>query len=171
MDEKKYDFLKTFIEQNLEHARHVENERMTFTEMYLAFAGAIGAFLVSEYNKSPKITIMVSCVMIFIGLINLFITFRWQNVFDQHINRAKELYAILHKELYPNGISGIALTEEKDKMAVKGNNFNEMPAYCFNPLRKRISIGTKKLFIGLDFISIGVFVFLLIYTIIKLCCS
>ena len=47
-DERKYEFTAMVMEENLEHARHVENERMEFHTVFIAFISSSISRCVSE---------------------------------------------------------------------------------------------------------------------------
>ena len=59
------DFLMSCFEQNLEHARHVENERLTFNSIYMALVGGVLAFVYSTEVKY----VMFSVVIVMVSLV------------------------------------------------------------------------------------------------------
>lgn len=91
------DYLKHCISENLNHARHVENERLTFTSIYIAMV--IGAVAVVFGLDDRRIAVIVSVVLALFGLMAMLLNMRWQGVFDDHIHMAeqcqKQWYAML----------------------------------------------------------------------------
>lgn len=95
MDEKQAAFVMNFINQNLMHARHVENERLTFNSIYMAMIGGILAFSFSI--DIPLLSIFLIITLLVLGRIAVALTQRWDYVFDAHINAAERGYKIIKK--------------------------------------------------------------------------
>lgn len=93
MDEKQAAFVMNFINQNLMHARHVENERLTFNSIYMAMIGGILAFSFSI--DIPLLSIFLIITLLVLGRIAVALTQRWDYVFDAHINAAERGYKII----------------------------------------------------------------------------
>ena len=45
IDPEKYDFIRSCMQENLQHARHVENERISFHGFYAALSAGALAFI------------------------------------------------------------------------------------------------------------------------------
>lgn len=95
MDEKQAAFIMNFVNQNLMHARHVENERLTFNSIYMAMIGGILAFSFSI--DIPLLSIFLIVTLLVLGRIAVALTQRWDCVFDAHINAAERGYKIIRK--------------------------------------------------------------------------
>ena len=104
------DFLMSCFEQNLEHARHVENERLTFNSIYMALVGGVLAFVYSTEVKYVMFSVGVTVLLIITGFIAMLLTKRWDNTFDRHIEYAKGCYRLVHESLFPDD-----LDEEDDE--------------------------------------------------------
>ena len=82
-----------YLKENLAHVRHVENERLTFNALFIAIVGgAIG--LISSIN-SCILKLCVTGILILINIISLCLTERWSNVFDGHMQVAKNLHKLI----------------------------------------------------------------------------
>lgn len=87
---------------NIEHARHVENERLSFNSIYIAVVAGFFA-LAFDFNK-PLLTIFFIGILLAISVVGLLFTKRWTDVFDEHFSKAKEISKMLYgDEEYKNG--------------------------------------------------------------------
>lgn len=120
------DFIRDCMDQNLEHARHVENERLTFNSIFMAMTGCTLAFIYSL--ESPAFALALTAVLIMLGFIAMLLTKRWDNTFDRHIEYARECYQAIHEHLLPVGTSGEACN---GRNRIEG--LNATPIYCFRP--------------------------------------
>lgn len=82
-------FLQQCMDQNLEHARHVENERLAFTGIYITITTAYLSFGILK--ETPVLHAIILTFLTFIGVIAFFLNLRWQAVFLQ----TYELHKIL----------------------------------------------------------------------------
>ena len=85
----KQSILIELINSNLEHARHVENERMTFMALFL-----VGLGLIMDYSNNtmyPQTAIYMGTVLIFLNLICTRLIFKWNTVFKRHHDIAKNI--------------------------------------------------------------------------------
>lgn len=95
-DEKKLNIehLIEFMIINVEHARHVENERLNFTYIYVA---AIIGFFSFIFNADASLNTIFSLLfLIALGFIGFLLTKRWSDVFDGHMNKAKEIALLIY---------------------------------------------------------------------------
>ena len=84
------DFLATMICQNLDHARHVENERLSFNAIFLAaMAGFVG--IAFEAMHTPIILYPVLAFLYGLSYVGLIFTERWTAVYKGHFEKAKAL--------------------------------------------------------------------------------
>ncbi len=114
------DFLMSCFEQNLEHARHVENERLTFNSIYMALVGGVLAFVYSTEVKYVMFSVGVTVLLIITGFIAMLLTKRWDNTFDRHIEYAKGCYRLVHESLFPDdGGRQLCLQNLPDAAAVQ----------------------------------------------------
>ena len=82
------EYLKHSVSENLNHARHVENERLTFTSIYIAMV--IGAVAVVFGLESNWIAAGVAAILTVFGIVSFNLNDRWQGVFDDHMSKAAE---------------------------------------------------------------------------------
>lgn len=88
MHEQKLNYLQHCVSENLNHARHVENERLTFTSIYIAMV--IGAVAV-VFGLENNYVAFVLCLALFgFSLMAFYLNARWQGVFEEHMSKAKE---------------------------------------------------------------------------------
>lgn len=80
-------YLRVFSE-NLNHSRHVENERQMFSSVYIAMSGAFLAFATNLGSKPTTLMILITTVMdiimILLGVITILVTRKWNYVFECH---------------------------------------------------------------------------------------
>lgn len=79
-------YLQHCVSENLNHARHVENERLTFTSIYIAMV--IGAVAVVFGLENNVIAAIVAGLLAAFGLVSAKLNERWQGVFDDHMKKA-----------------------------------------------------------------------------------
>ena len=89
-------FLYVNLKNNIEHARHVESERLSFNSIFLTVAAATLAF-VKDFS-SPVSALLLLAVAIE-GAIAITLTWNWGNVFDTHWQYAAGCYRVLHHAL------------------------------------------------------------------------
>ena len=84
---ERIDYLKHCFSENLNHARHVENERLTFTSIYIALVvGAVAVVFGLDNNwVAFWVTLLLTCFSVMAFLLN----FRWQEIFDKHKAKVK----------------------------------------------------------------------------------
>ena len=80
-------YLQHCVSENLNHARHVENERLTFTSIYIAMV--IGAVAVVFGLDNQRIAAVVALFLVVFALLSALLNMRWQGVFDDHIHMAE----------------------------------------------------------------------------------
>ena len=102
--EAKATYLQHCVSENLNHARHVENERLTYTSIYIAMV--IGAVAVVFGLENNWVAFTVSLLLSVFGLMSLLLNMRWQGVFDNHIEMAK-----LCQQKWKETLPGLELPE------------------------------------------------------------
>ena len=75
-------YFQTCFSENLNHARHVENERLTFTSIYIAMV--IGAVAVVFGLENNWVAFFVSLLLTSFAVMAYVLNQRWQGVFDKH---------------------------------------------------------------------------------------
>ena len=87
------EMLLEYFHENLNHARHVENERMMFITLFTALVGgALG--MVAEID-SILTSLVILCILFMLSIVCTVMTERWGNVFDAHMLMAQHLYLLL----------------------------------------------------------------------------
>lgn len=133
LTEEQRAFLMTCFEQNLEHARHVENERLTFNSIYMALVGGVLAFVYSTEVKYVLFSVGVTGLLIITGFIAMLLTKRWDNTFDRHIEYAKDCYRLVHESLFPDNLDEDDENNEDAAASEWISGINGLPAYAFRP--------------------------------------
>ncbi len=161
LNENENEFLIACMSENLEHARHVENERLTFNSIYMAMVAGVLAFVYSL--DAPKgFAIGITALMIVLGLLAIMLTMRWDQTFDQHIEYAKHCYRVLHIRNFPEFNDKYDPVEVDPNEAIEG--LQDQPAYCFRPkTHKIIKLRTRVLFMVFYLLIEAVLVITLIY--------
>ena len=95
------EFLLACFQQNLDHMRHVENERITFFSLYLVGVGMILGVAVDE-TLSPIFSISATLLLLAMGAISTALLRRWNQIFTCHRNTALELCRRLGGETEDN---------------------------------------------------------------------
>ncbi len=86
-NEFQLEYLQDCANGNMEHARHVDNERLNFTSLFFGLVMAVVAIIIGVSNG--MIACVVTGVLLIFAFIGLRLNTRWQSVFDEHIHRAK----------------------------------------------------------------------------------
>ena len=97
-----YDDLVDLLIANVEHARHVENERLSFNSIHIAVVAGFFALAI-DFDK-PELTLFLIFILLVISVIGLLFTKRWSDVFDGHYQKAQEIALLLYgdEEAIPN---------------------------------------------------------------------
>ena len=125
------DFLYQMMCENLEHARHVENERITFNSIYIALAAGVLAFISTIDVFVVRISILI--LQLVLGIIAMLLTVRWNNAFSQHMDYAKQCYALIHRHLFIKDEETVAYREGAEFVDKKEAlpYLEEAPTFCF----------------------------------------
>jgi len=83
-------FLIECMKENLGHARHVENERMTFNSLFAALVG--GSLAVISQIGNQIIAVTMIGILMLLNFICFTFTKRWNKVFKNHYQTAKKIY-------------------------------------------------------------------------------
>ena len=125
LEPEQLDFLSFCMEQNLEHARHVENERLTFNTIYLAL---VAAGLAVAESLDSRLRFALFAFLTFMGALSMLLTARWNNAFSRHLYYAQQCYKTIHLSLFG---------EPEDKSVVNNTTVESIgglmdtPAYAF----------------------------------------
>lgn len=79
LTEEQADFITACMSENLEHARHVENERLTFNSIFLALVA--GAMALSG-SLNAVMTFAMYLFLTIAGFLSIVLTARWNNAFQ-----------------------------------------------------------------------------------------
>lgn len=125
------EFLQSCMSENLNHARHVENERLTFNTVFLALVAGVLAFCGEIENQ--KAVFYVYLAITLAGFLSILLTIRWNNAFDRHQTYAQECYKLIHR----NYFGEVARNEESKQVKELIDGLGEVPLYSFkidNPI-------------------------------------
>ena len=124
LSENQANFLSQCMSENLEHARHVENERLTFNSIFLALVAGAMAF----GNALPAIILFLIYFFLMIAeFLSMILTVRWNNAFDRHIFYAQKCYKLLHINLFGKVEEAVESWETPESI----DDLDEIPMYCF----------------------------------------
>ena len=87
VQEKKIEYLQHCVSENLNHARHVENERLSFTSIYTAIV--VGSVAVLFALEDSTVALGLALFLAAVSILATRLNNRWQEVFDEHIDKAK----------------------------------------------------------------------------------
>lgn len=165
-----FTFLSDCMKENLNHARHVENEIHSFTGVYMAVVAGLLAFNFS--NSDTAMTIALYVIQLIAGGIALGLIHRWYGVFDNHSNAAQNIYFAL-VDAHVNGkypYTGLDRLRElqncgggkarKDLIAKYQGDDDLKSMYLFSPPRKVKWLRTRYFIYGFH-IAILIVVFTL----------
>ena len=142
-------FLQNCMDENLNHARHVENERLTFNSILLAL---IAGVLAIASSLPQRISFFLYLAITMAGFLSMLLTVRWNNAFSRHLFYAQQCYMLIHKHLFGDR-PGDEKSEGDRWESIDG--LNDIPMYCFKinspiaytPIGKRLySIRTRVLY-------------------------
>lgn len=138
---EKIDFFCHCIHENMDHARHVENERMIFTSIYTATFGLAMVELFSNLAKcnaetntnifpSMSAIVILPLFALFItGLILLILTIKWNFVFNTHKDFAMVLHEIIIDGLHTGNLEDVYAQFKKkflNRYHARDEYFNHM---------------------------------------------
>ena len=125
------EFIYRCFVENLNHARHVEIERLTFNSFYFALAVGVMAFVPKK--GEDRGTWLIMCIGVFFaGYISITLTKRWNNAYDRHYTYAKRCYKQLHN-LYLSTKKEEGVKEEDDSLDKEFfEELSNYPLYCFD---------------------------------------
>lgn len=164
--DRQIDFLTECMEQNLEHARHVEGERMNFIQIHLVLVGGVLAFLAeSALEKKSWIVLFILIAVTLLGFFVKVLLERWNQVFIAHracaifcYNKIEQICSMGSKSVteFPMNI----LNNVKSKVPDQYNDI--MPFYPFTfsqsgKTGKLIKCFTNGLIVVTAVVAIGYF--------------
>ena len=90
-------FLQECMKENLNHCRHIENERHNFLSLHLV---VVGLFTTAIFNTetSPWIAMMLSIVLLTFSSIMSELFRRWDRVYNGHMDTAKRLARMIDND-------------------------------------------------------------------------
>lgn len=96
-------FLLEIMKENLNQARHAENERMMFVTLFAALVGGVLAVIADL--DSPFFSSVIIMLLMVLNYICKELTERWNNVFKSHWATAKKITSYLAERSLQNGFS------------------------------------------------------------------
>ncbi len=111
-------YLQTCVSENLTHARHVENERLTFTSIYVATT--IGAVAAVFALSNRIIAAIVAFALFCFSLMAIRFNARWQRVFNDHRKMAERCQRMRIKLLKTEEHIHEHIVEDKTAFAASG---------------------------------------------------
>ena len=98
-DDKRLEFVSQMLSENLNHARHIESERLTYCTCITALIAGYLAFLSSA--KLSPIVALIFCVVIHMATAFSFrLNERWTYSFNRHMVYAKGCYNLLYQHMF-----------------------------------------------------------------------
>ena len=125
LTDEQVNFLQNCMNENLNHARHAENERLTFNSIFLALVAGALAFA-SAFPAEIAFFIYLAITMT--GFLSMLLTARWNNTFSRHIYFAQQCYRLIHKDLFGDA-DGDEISEGDRWESIDG--LDDIPMYCF----------------------------------------
>lgn len=81
------------MKENLNHARHVENERLTLISIYTVIATTFLVYVFeSGLGGAKKSTLLILGFLLALGVLCMIVTKKWNIVFDAHRQCAADCY-------------------------------------------------------------------------------
>lgn len=125
LNESQINFLQNCMIENLNHARHAENERLTFNSIFLALVAGALAFA-SAFPARIAFFIYIAITMA--GFLSMLLTARWNNTFARHIYFAQQCYKLVHKDLFGDA-EGDECSKNDRWESIDG--LDDIPMYSF----------------------------------------
>ena len=126
-DDSQEAFIQTAMQENLNHARHVENERMSLLVGIAALVAgvlSIGGSMLTQalsdaaehqglisYMELATVFLILSVTLVVLVLARRLNT-RWNMTFDRHMFYARSSYYLLHRSNFELNDRGLADSEE-----------------------------------------------------------
>lgn len=122
------ELLQICMKENLNQARHVENERLSFLRVYLVLVGIVGALVTDGTLNGRNWPFLLLIGLVFIsGLLAVVLTMRWNKVFRTHRDCAIVCYQKLYEQIYDGEKTAIIKYSEGETGVSE-----EYPLYSFN---------------------------------------
>jgi hypothetical protein len=96
LTDQQLSFLTESMVQNLEHARHIETERLTFVSFQLMGFGLLLSDIGSVFDKPGLASILIA-VLMGLNVICTFLLNRWADVFKNHMKIAEKISIYLRQ--------------------------------------------------------------------------
>ena len=148
------DFLISCMSENLNQARHVENERMMFVTILTALIGGVIAVLSQVTDTVIAVTLLLA--LISLDIICIILVKRWNKTFSEHLRVAREIYLQM---LYP----------QFSELQIKCfNNIDAINKFYYfdnklNTKYQKVYVRTNMLFDLYNYFTLALLISLLIY--------
>ncbi len=120
---ERVNFLITTMQENLQQARHVEMERVSFVALHTILIIIAMGVVGNVSRGNIFVHLLYSIGMICMCLVTLALTIRWSDVLDYHRDRVSECYAILHNDIMKNkSVKTYFFTLNIEDMMARGAN-------------------------------------------------
>lgn len=120
-------FLMDCMKENLNHCRHIENERLSFASLYMVLAGGVLTIVGGKGGEINRTIVLALLLTIFIlGIIALIVTYKWNYVFEGHRECAIACYKQLHEIIFLEKDEPNVIYLRHMEVLKKG-----LPLYCF----------------------------------------
>lgn len=157
------DALMALVAENLNQARHVENERMMFVTLFTALIGVLLSIVLSMGNS-----LVSTIVILLMGLLNytaVTLVNRWNHVFKAHWNKAMAIAVYLtEKAADPDAVCEHTVTEENaEEFMARHPGHNTYFWFNNNTAHKNRYVSTNKLFLRFHYVIYILLAMALIY--------
>ncbi len=125
LSDKQISFLQSCMIENLNHARHVEIEKLTFNTLYLALVVGVITFVQSKTNNEALSMYLFSIIA---GFLAMLLTTRWNNTFERHIFYAQQCYKLIHLDLFGDMPEDLDPPADMEEFI---DGLKEIPMYSF----------------------------------------
>lgn len=104
--EREQAILEAFKE-NWQHARHVENERLSFTQFYAMIVGVAATVGLQNNDKTTAFLMLaLAFFILFLSFLGLMLSHTWGKTFDSHMEKARRAAEALQISEYSFKHSG-----------------------------------------------------------------
>ena len=157
------DTLMALVTENLNQARHVENERMMFVTLFTALIGVLLSIVLSMGSS-----LVSSIVILLMALLNhtaVTLVNRWNHVFKAHWTKAMALSVYLtEKAEDPAAVCEYAVTEaDADDFCDRHPGHNRYFWFNNNTAHKSRYVSTNKLFLRFHYVIYILLAMALVY--------
>lgn len=101
LSEQEINTLLTLLEQNWYHARHVENERLSFINVYgIVVAGIMGLINIVGFKNSNITTIIILFFLMIFSFLGIVTVYKLSSEFHNHMDKITHIVTTLGVKEY-----------------------------------------------------------------------